>query len=293
MSPPGPRSALTALALAALALAALALAALALLALARPAPAAAEPSLADEPATDLVTAPLRPARHHLWVALGYELDLSSSRGGSRALAPDLTLGLTDDVSLALAHSARSIARIDHPGGLCVTDCDQRPSYAAGLLLQHRLIEARPAAGAGQPAAARPGLAVDAQVGLLLRDPDPAKPALLLGAVARWQRGRFAVESAPYLQLGLANRDAGNRHRLVIPLRALVQPTCRWAVGLHSGVNGELAVFGDAYHVPFAFVVRARPLPWLHLSLEGGLASLGGPQNNSRRRFAALTLETRL
>jgi hypothetical protein len=267
---------------------------------AAPAPAAAQPAAAEpatqpataEPATDLVSAPLRPGRHQLWLALGYQLDLSTSRGGARAVAPDVTWGLTEEMSLALAHSARSIARIDHPGGLCVEDCGQRPRYTAALLLQRHLLGPRPAAPPAAPAAARGpgGLQLDAQAGLLLRDTDPWKPALLLGVTGRWQLGRFGVESAPYLQLGLANRDQGNRHQLVVPLIALVQPTCRWALGVHSGVHGELAVLADAYHVPMALVVRAQLTSWLRLSVEGGLASLGGPQNNSRRRFAALTLD---
>lgn len=259
-----------------------------------PAPVAAPviaPSLAPADATDLVTRPLRPRRGHLWLAVGFEIDFSHSQGGSRALAPDLTWGLTDDLSLALAHSARSIARIDHPGGLCLEACDHRPAYTAGALVQRRIVGS--SAGTSAAPGAAPGLQLDALAGLLLRDTDPWKPAALLGVTGRWQRGRFALESEPYLQLGLANRDLGNRHRLVVPLRALVQPTCRWALGLHTGINGELAVFADAYHVPLAAVLRTAITPWLFASVEGGLASLGGPQNNSRRRFAAITIETHL
>jgi hypothetical protein len=231
-------------------------------------------------ATDLVSQPLHPRRGQLWAAATLEADLSRNYGGSRAFAPDLAYGITDDTSLSLAHSARSIARIGSPAGLCFDVCDYRPTYAVNALAHHALLR-------------RPGLQLYAEGGLLLRDTDPWKPATLVGAAARWQRGRFALDAAPYLQLGLANTDRGNRHRLVVPVRAWVQPTCRWALGLHTGVEGELAVFSDAYNVPFAALVTAAAAPWLQVSLEAGFASLLGPLNTASRRFASLSLELRL
>lgn len=239
-------------------------------------PAVAEP----EPATDLVTSSLRPERGELWAALSYEADLSHNRGGSRALAPDVSYGITDDLSVSLAHSARSIARIGSPAGWCVELCDYRPAYTVNALAAYALGK-------------RDGGQLFAQGGLLVRDTDPWKPAALVGAAGRWQRGRFAVDAAPYLQLGLANTDQGNRHRLVVPVRAWVQPTCRWSLGLHTGVEGELEVFADAYHVPFAGLVTAAATSWLRLSLEVGFSSLGGPLNTASRRFASLALELRL
>ena len=140
---------------------------------------------------------------------------------------------------------------------------------------------------------RPGLQLYAQAGLLLRDTDPWKPASLTGLAARWQRGRFAVDAAPYLQLGLASTDQGNRHRVVAPLRLWLQPTCRWALGLSSGVEGELAVFADAYRVPFSGLVSTQLTSWLQLSAEVGFSSLGGPLNTASRRYGSITLETRL
>lgn len=242
-------------------------------------PAAASAQLAAN-ATDLVSQPLRPRHGQLWIAATLEADLSHNRGGSRAFAPDFSYGITDDTSLSIAHSARSIARIGSPAGLCYEACDFRPEYTVNALAYHALLRRR-------------GLQLYAEGGFLLRDTDPSKPAALLGASSRWQRGRFAIDAAPYLQLGLANTDQGNRHRLVVPLRAWIQPTCRWALGLHSGVEGELAVFSDAYHIPLAALVTASATSWLRVSLEGGFSSLLGPLNTGSRRFASLSLELRL
>lgn len=242
-----------------------------------------------EPATDIVSASLYPRRGEWRVSLTLDLDLSGHRGGSRALSPDASWGITDETSLTLAHSARSIARIGHPGGACISSCDFRPSYTVNALVHHALLQPERSTQRSAPSSFQLYLAG----GFLLRDTDPWKPAALGGASLRWHRGRFAVDAEPYLQLGIANTDRGNRHRLVVPLRLWLQPTCRWALGLFSGVEGELAVFSDAYHVPLALLASTRITSSLSLSLSAGLSTFGGPLNTATRRFAALTLETAL
>lgn len=242
-----------------------------------------------EPATDIVSASLYPRRDEWRISLTLDLDMSGHRGGSRALSPDASWGITDETSLTLAHSARSIARIGHPGGACLSSCDFRPSYTVNALVHHALLQPERATQRSAPSAFQLYLAG----GLLLRDTDPWKPAALLGTSLRWHHGRFAVDAEPYLQLGIANTDRGNRHRLVVPIRLWLQPTCRWALGLFSGVEGELTVFSDAYHVPLALLASTRITPTLTLSVSAGLSTFGGPLNTATRRFAALTLETSL
>jgi hypothetical protein len=250
------------------------------LALALSATLVANPTGATADPEDIVGMPSRPRRGQLWLDATLELNLSHQRGGSKALAPDLWWGLTDGTAVAIAHSARSLARIDDLGGLCFASCSERPRYATALLAKHAL------ATTGE---------IDLSLigGALLRDLDPWKPALLLGTAAHWQRGRWAAAAMPYLQLGLANTGSGNRARVVVPLRAWVQPACAWALSLHSGVEGELAVFGEAYHVPLAAQVSARLTATSLITIEAGFSSLLGPQNTGNRRFATLSLETRL
>jgi hypothetical protein len=128
---------------------------------------------------------------------------------------------------------------------------------------------------------------------LVRDIDPWKPALLLGGAGRWQRGRWSADTMPYLQLGLANTEQGNRATLVVPVRWWVQPTCHVALGIRSGVDGEFAIFADAYRVPLAALATAQLNARLALAFEVGFASLFGPQNTANQRFATITLQTRL
>jgi hypothetical protein len=239
-----------------------------------------EPAAADAPPDDIVGLPARPQRGELWLDATLEVNLSHQRGGSQAIAPDVSWGITDRTAISIAHSARSIARIDDIGGLCFRTCEERPRYAVGLMAKHGLV-------------ATSTIDLSLQGGWLVRDLDPWKPALLLGGGAHWQRGRWAASTTPYLQLGVANTEQGNRHRAVVPVRFSMQPTCKWAVGLHTGIEGELAVFSDAYHVPLAAQVTARLSQQMLVTIEAGFSSLFGPQNTGNRRFATLSLETRL
>lgn len=229
-------------------------------------------------ATDLVSASQQPERGELWLALGWEKDLSERIRGNSAVAPDLTLGLTDRLSLSWTHSSASIARIGRAGGICLEGCEERPEYASALLAQLEL-----ASGNGE---------VALLAGAVVRDPSPWKLAALAGARARWSRGRLGVDGTAYLQLGLSNTDLGNRHRLVVMVRGWLQPTCRWALGLGTGVDGELAVFADGHHIPLVGAVRTRLTSRLVAHANAGFSSLLGPQNTIRTRYAALALELR-
>lgn len=232
---------------------------------------------AQEQATDLVSAPGQPAAGQLWLGLALELDFSQRRSGSLAVAPDLAVGVGDDTTLAWTHSSASIARFGQVGGLCVRRCDYRPDYASALVLRQRVLHGH----AGELAALAGGM---------LRDLDPAKPAALAGGAGRWHSGRWGVELTGYLQLGLAHRDEGNRDRLVLELQAMVQPTCRWSLGVVSGAQGELSVFRDGYHTPLMLQVAARITEHLVLTMRAGFPSLLGPQNTGSVRGGSLALE---
>jgi hypothetical protein len=136
------------------------------------------------------------------------------------------------------------------------------------------------------------LSIAPRARLMLRDVDPVKPAIALGAEVRWYRARFLVASDPYLRLGLYNRDKGNRANLEVPVWLGIQPTCRWLIALHTGWDSDLAVWRDGWHIPVALLVRARATTHLDVSGEAGFPSSGGPQNNSNQRSFVLALSWR-
>jgi hypothetical protein len=120
--------------------------------------------------------------------------------------------------------------------------------------------------------------------LLIRALEPFKPAVTVGAQLRWTRGRLAVATDPYLQLGLANRDQGNRAALMLPLTVTVQPTARWAVWAQTGWDAELAVWRDGYHIPLGAGLRVRATEHLDLAVGGGFTSVLGQQDTATRRM---------
>ncbi len=228
---------------------------------------------------DIITRPLTLARGQLEAQLVLEVNLQLALEGSpTSLAPDAWYGLTDRFTVGVTHSNASLDRIDASASICIVHlanvCDR---YYRGSA-----IEARWSWRTGR-------LAIAPRARLLVRDVDPVKPALALGALVRWTRGRFALESDPYIRTGLANTDLGNRAFLMVPLYILVQPTCRWLVGIHLGWESDLAVARDGSHGPLGLIVKARATQNLDLTLHGGFTSLVGVQNNIKQRAVMVSV----
>lgn len=228
---------------------------------------------------DIITRPLTLARGQLEAQLVLEVNLQLALEGSpTSLAPDAWYGLTDRFTVGVTHSNATLDRIDASASICIVHlanvCDR---YYRGSA-----IEARWSWRTGR-------LAIAPRARLLVRDVDPVKPALALGALVRWTRGRFALESDPYIRTGLANTDLGNRAFLMVPLYILVQPTCRWLVGVHLGWESDLAVARDGSHGPLGLIVKARATQNLDLTLHGGFTSLVGVQNNIKQRAVMVSV----
>jgi hypothetical protein len=199
-----------------------------------------------------------------------------------SLAPDVWWGATDKLTVGLVHSNASLDRFAPGGSICLrTDdilyCDS--AYKGSGIDARYLVTHRGDALAFAPRAR-----------LVARDIDPFKPALMLGALARWHAGRFAITADPYVQLGLLHTELGNRAQLWFPLRFAVQPTCRWEVALSTGWNSEVAVIHDGWHVPVALGIRAAATRSLDIGATLGFPTLLGPQNTPKQRvvFVALT-----
>ena len=228
--------------------------------------------------TDFVARPLVLATGEIEGAVTLEVNLSKAATGvPLSLAPDVWVGITPRFTLGLVHSQRSVDQIGTGSSFCLRGTDlacDRIYEGSGLDARYSVLDGP--------------LAVAPRVRLLLRDTDPVKPAVTLGTQARWTRGRFAITTDPYLRLGLANRDKGNRAALVVPLWFEIQPTCRWVVALHVGWDTDLAVIRDGWHVPVGLVVGVHPYKRLELGLEAGFPSLQGPQNEVKQRAMFVT-----
>ena len=241
---------------------------------------AAAPPARAEP-RDLVARPLALARGELDAQLVAELSLRPL-AEPISLAPDVWLGVTPRFTLGLVHSARSLGLIDDGATLCFRG---RPASGCDRAYNGSGVDARWSWREGP-------LAVAPRVRLVLRDAFPWKPAVTAGALVRWTRGRFAITGDPYLRLGLANRDLGNRAALVVPVWLAVQPTRRWLVALHTGWDGELAILRDGWHAPFGLGTEVRVWSRLHVAALAGFRSLLGPQHDLKSQTLALALAWR-
>lgn len=190
-------------------------------------------------------------------------------GEPASVAPDAWFGVTPRFTVGVIHSARSVDEIAADRAICVNGCAH---YAVGLDARYQV---------------RRGLAP--RVRLLERDTDPWKPAITLGALSRWHRGRFAITSDPYLRLGLANRDRGNRATVMLPVELAVQPTCRWLLALHAGYDSAVAVARDGWRGPIGVIAGVHPVAPLEIRAELAYRSLVGPQHEFRERVVMLTV----
>ena len=225
---------------------------------------------------DIVARPLVTPTGQLEAELVLELGATSGYVTQpTSLAPDLWWGVAPRWAVGVIHSDPSVDRIRAGASLCVRrgtlECDG-VYHGSGLDLRYGALS---------------WLAPRAR--LLVRDLQPVKPAVTLGALAKWQRGRIAVTGDPYLQIGLWNTDRGNRTALVLPIEFAVQPTGRWALALDTGWNSDLAVWRDGWHVPVALGVLARVTSQVDLGATFGFTSLLGPQNTSKERVVFVTV----
>lgn len=190
-----------------------------------------------------------------------------------SLAPDVWFGATPRLTLGLIHSNASVSRIGRGASFCfehtIFGC-QRTYRNAGLDVRYALRDDG-------------SLAVAARGRFLIRDVDPAwKPAVTLGALVRWSRGRIALTSDPYLRIGLANTDLGNRAALFLPVVFSLNIVERVAVNLHTGYDSDLAVWHDGFHIPLALSTRGRITDTVEVGVLGGFTSAFGPQDTLTR-----------
>lgn len=244
--------------------------------------AAVAPAYADgsaAPAQDLVTRPVvlpagtveAVANMEGWLLPGHALHAVS-------VAPDVYVGITSRLTVGVITSNRALARLAAGSGVCFgsvsSGCVARISNI-GMDAKFRL-------SAGAWTLAPHGR-------LVMRQFDPLKPALLVGALLGWQYRRWAVVADPYLQLGLLNQDQGNRNSVHIPMWLRVQPTCRWQLALRTGFDSDLAVLRDGWHGVLGGVVTTALRTNVELELSAGMRSAFGPQNTSKERSVALAV----
>lgn len=229
------------------------------------APAHADPD-------DLVARPLVLDDGALDVRLTMEVGVQQTAfARPLSFAPDAWWGVSPHWTLGVIHSQSSVDQIDAGASFCVrhsavSPCD-RLYRGSGVDVRYGALDGT--------------WALAPRVRLLVRDIDPFKPAVTLGALVRWTRGRFAIASDPYVRLPLANAELGNRAAISIPLWLAVQPARGWMVRVHTGFDADVIVIRDGSHGPFGVEVATRLTAELDLAVEAGWARLFGPQYDAK------------
>lgn len=189
-----------------------------------------------------------------------------------SIAPDLWFGASDRLTLGIVHSGPAIDRLEPGASLCVrtfvTGCDR--------LWQRAGIDSLWTVQRGE-------LLIAPRARFLVRDIDPVKPAVTLGALVQWTRGRWAITGDPYVMIGLANQADGNRSALFLPVTGTVHVNCRWAVDVRTGWNSEFRDWHDKWHVPMWVGARVLASTHVELGLAVGFFTALGPQNDGNER----------
>jgi hypothetical protein len=237
-------------------------------------PAQAQPAASPD---DIITRPLVLEPGTVDARLTLAINIQQRQFAEpTALSPDAWWGVLPRLTLGLIHSDASLDQIATSGSFCV-----RPSSST---CAHRYkgsgIDVRYSALEGQ-------FALAPRLRAVIRETDPLKPAVTLGALLRWTRGRFAITGDPYLRVPLANAPLGNRFAINLPVWFAVQPAAGWMLALRGGFESDLVVLRDGGHFPFALDVAARATDHVDLGVEGGWASLLGPQHDARHATVML------
>jgi hypothetical protein len=230
----------------------------------------------DLTSDDVVLAP-----GSLETSLSYEADVSKRAHASPwSLAPDLSYGVTDRLTLGFVHSARALSIIDSGSGLCLSGHGCRAIYDdATFDSRYRFL-------------LRDGFNLAARVRLANHAFDPWKPSVRLGGLFKWHHGRFAVVTDPQLQLGLDNRDRGNRDWLRVPIWLEIQPARRVLLAVRTGIEGELATWSDSFLLAAGLDLTVRVERNVDASLSLAFPAALGPLNDGGERHFGATVTMR-
>ncbi len=210
-----------------------------------PAPAAPEPSMTLD-------------RGGVFAQVNFEVAMSSGAAFKPvSIAPDVSYGVTSDLTLALEHSNYALTgfRGAAGAGLCVT------GTANGCPNVHQDVGVE-----ALYSLAKGSLAVAVDAGIIALDLRPVSPSMFdfdlkIGAKAKYTSGTFYVVAMPSIWFGLSHRTTDvmgvsttlNGDRLYVPISGWFKVSSALAIGAGTGINGPSSGFGNAYKISLGFL----------------------------------------
>lgn len=232
-------------------------------------------------------------RGQLNVAVNLELEMSADKVGHPvSISPDVSYGVSDDVTIALVHSRAGLTgfRAAAGGGLCLTGTD------GGCVAVYNNVGAE-----GWYRLGRGAVPLAVGVGVHATNLDAGYYAVKVGAKLRYPAGRWLLHAMPSVLVAVTERedDAGNprnKDTVWLPVQATYKLQPRITVGLGSGLKGPLEGFGDAWQISLGAMVQAAVdarltvgASWVFGAIVGGApAPATGPDARGAQLWLSYT-----
>ena len=187
------------------------------------------------------------------VAGSLALELSVSSGGvlkPASVAPDLAVGVIDDLTIGVIHSGSALTgfRGSAGWGFCVTgtEANCRTKYTAGGV-------------EGLYSIARGTGALALNAGVIWSSFEPTVHTdLKLGFKLKMSEGNVFAWFSPNVWVALDDRHdrvVPHEHQLFVPISLWVKPVPPVAFGIGTGVKGPLRSFADRMSIPIGVLAQ--------------------------------------
>ena len=196
------------------------------------------------------------AQGSVLVHTALEMSLTANSAGAPAsIAPDLSIGMTDDLTLAIIHSSSALTgfRGAAGAGICFTGAATgkcRTTYAGGG------VEALVSLARGDAALA-------ANAGFLMTAVDPDHYDLKLGFKSKLAHGGSSLVFSPSVWLPLNDRNdpvLPHEKQLWLPLSIWNKLTQTWSLGVGSGLKAPFTRLATRYSVPLGVMTQFALTP---------------------------------
>ncbi len=170
----------------------------------------------------------------------FEANLSTDRAFKPfSLAPDISYGVTDDLTVALIHSTFAITgfRGGAGAGFCLAGEDNGCASVYNNVGVDALYSLT-----------RGGLALAALGGVHALSLDPFQLSVRAGLRGRLTSGNLIIGFSPSIFAGVTDRDAGNKEFIWVPIFLGYRATPKVIAAVGTGIKGPLDGFGDAWTV---------------------------------------------
>jgi hypothetical protein len=188
-------------------------------------------------------------------------------GEATGLAPDLAIGATDRLTVAIVHSTQNATGFwsgAGTGSFCIAGEACGDLYTGGALL-------------GKFALASSDRFAVAALGGVIHNLAAERSGLGAGVEALVLAGKVGVHFKPTIYIGLDDRDAAmpNTEYVNAPLSLLVAATKQLQLGVQSGVAGPVDGFAEAYRIPVGAMGSYSFGPGMNAQLAVNLDRVAG------------------